>query len=86
MKPNSLCGIRPTMARHSLGVLATVVLLITGLAGQAPAVVDTAKLGPQVGATVPAFAGTDQFEKPQTLASVYGPKGAMLVFFRSADW
>ncbi len=57
-----------------------------GLAGQAPAVVETAKLGPQVGAVVPAFTGVDQFGKPRTLASTYGPKGAMLVFFRSADW
>ena len=57
-----------------------------GLAGQAPLPVDTSKIGPQVGAVVPAFSGTDQFGKPHTLASVMGPKGAMLVFFRSADW
>jgi len=35
---------------------------------------------------VPEFAGVDQFGKRHTLASTYGPKGAMLVFFRSADW
>ena len=63
-----------------------VVLGISGLSGQAPPAVDTSKIGPQVGAVVPAFTGTDQFGKPQTLASVMGPKGAMLVFFRSADW
>jgi len=62
------------------------VLATSSLAAQTPAVVDTSKLGPQVGAVVPAFAGLDQFGKPQTLASTYGPKGAMLVFFRSADW
>lgn len=62
------------------------VLTMTGLSGQAPPTVDTSKIGPQVGATVPAFSGTDQFGKPHTLASVMGPKGAMLVFFRSADW
>ena len=32
------------------------------------------------------FTGVDQFGKSHTLASSYGPKGAMLVFFRSADW
>lgn len=54
---------------------------------QAPApVVDTTKLGPQVGATVPPVSGTDQFGKAQTLASLSGPKGLMLVFSRSADW
>jgi hypothetical protein len=35
---------------------------------------------------VPPLSGTDQFGKPHTLASAMGPKGAMLVFFRSADW
>ena len=52
----------------------------------APDPIDTSKLGPQVGAVVPAFTGVDQFGKSHTLASSYGPKGAMLVFFRSADW
>ena len=64
----------------------TAVLAVAGLSGQAPPAVDTSKIGPQVGALVPAFSGTDQFGKPHTLASVMGPKGAMLVFFRSADW
>lgn len=53
---------------------------------QVPASVDTSKIGPQVGATVPPISGVDQFGKPRTLSSIYGPKGAMLVFFRSADW
>jgi hypothetical protein len=86
MKPNSLSSITPTMATRSLAVLASVALSIAGLAGQAPAVVDTARLGPQVGAMVPAFAGVDQFGRSHVLASTYGPKGTMLVFFRSADW
>jgi cytochrome oxidase Cu insertion factor (SCO1/SenC/PrrC family) len=55
-------------------------------AGQAPAAPDVSKLGPQVGTMVPPFEGIDQFGKPRTLASVAGAKGAMLVFFRSADW
>ena len=67
-------------------VVMAAVLSMAGLAGQAPPAVDTSKIGPQVGAVVPAFSGTDQFGKPHTLASVMGPKGAMLVFFRSADW
>ena len=71
---------------HRCGLLVVVLLSIGRLAAQGPAVVDTAKLGPQVGAAVPAVAGVDQFGKPQSLTSIYGPKGAMLVFFRSADW
>jgi len=45
-----------------------------------------AKTGPAVGEIVPAFSATDQNGRIQTLASVIGAKGAMLVFFRSADW
>jgi len=44
------------------------------------------KLGPQVGSRVPDFSLTDQNGRTQTLKSVLGPNGAMLVFFRSADW
>ena len=49
-----------------------------------PAVLKT--LGPQVGQPVPAFSLADQAGRTRTLQSVLGPKGAMLVFFRSADW
>jgi hypothetical protein len=86
MKPAAGSGIIAIMRRQSLGLFAAFTLAVAGLAGQAPAAPDTSKIGPQVGATVPAFEGTDQFGAPRTLASTYGPKGAMLVFFRSADW
>jgi hypothetical protein len=42
--------------------------------------------GPSVGAIIPKFALPDQNGKIQTLDSIAGPKGAMLVFIRSADW
>ena len=48
--------------------------------------VDVARLGPQVGQPVPDFALIDQNGKSWTLPSIMGPGGAMLVFFRSADW
>ena len=48
--------------------------------------IDISKLGPQVGERVPDFALRDQTGKTQTLQSIMGPKGAMLVFIRSADW
>ena len=69
-------------------VTVALALLLSGSAtiGQTAAVPDTSKLGPQVGTTVPPFDGIDQFGKPRTLTSIAGPKGAMLVFFRSADW
>ena len=74
------------MTLRTTSILMAGVLWAIGAGGQAPATLDTAKLGPQVGATAPAFSGVDQFGKSRTLASTYGPKGAMLVFFRSADW
>ncbi len=45
-----------------------------------------AGLGPQVGQPVPDFRLTDQNGKVWTRDAIMGPKGAMLVFFRSADW
>ena len=74
------------MKKLFFGLLVLQIVGASGLAGQAPVAIDTSKVGPQVGAVVPAFSGVDQFGKPHTLASSYGPKGAMLVFFRSADW
>jgi hypothetical protein len=66
--------------------------LLAGLLGQAPAMaqspskIDVSKLGPQVGERVPDFSLKDQNGKTWTLQSIMGPKGAMLVFYRSADW
>jgi hypothetical protein len=42
--------------------------------------------GPAVGARVPDFQLSDQAGANRSLQSVMGPKGLMLVFFRSADW
>jgi hypothetical protein len=48
--------------------------------------IDVSKLGPQVRQRVPGFSLKDQDGKTRTLNSIMGPKGAMLVFVRSADW
>jgi peroxiredoxin len=48
--------------------------------------VDVARLGPQVGERVPDFTLLDQTGKSQSLQSIMGRRGAMLVFVRSADW
>ncbi len=56
---------------------------------QAPApaaAIDVQRLGPQVGDAVPAFSLVDQAGVTRNLASILGPKGALLVFARSADW
>jgi hypothetical protein len=42
--------------------------------------------GPPVGAHMPDFTLQDQNGKTQSLKTLLGPKGAMILFFRSADW
>lgn len=44
------------------------------------------KTGPNPGEKIPEISAVDQNGKTQTLATISGPKGAMLVFIRSADW
>jgi hypothetical protein len=51
-----------------------------------PVLPEIQKLGPQVGSRVPDLALLGQNGQSRTLASLMGPKGLMLVFFRSADW
>lgn len=52
----------------------------------APGEIDVAELGPQVGELVPEFSLPDQNGDIWTRESIMGPRGAMLVFVRSADW
>ena len=48
--------------------------------------VDVTRIGPQVGESVPDFSAVDQDGQRHTLQSLLGRDGALLVFFRSADW
>jgi AhpC/TSA family len=43
-------------------------------------------IGLEVGQKAPDFSARDQFGKQQTLETLKGPKGTVLLFFRSADW
>ena len=74
--------------RFTESVTAAVMVLglSVGTAGRQPSAVDVNRLGPQVGAAVPSFSLKDQTGRLQTLQTVMGAKGAILVFFRSADW
>ena len=66
----------------------TAVLLVGAAAAQdlEPSQIDVAELGPQVGEIVPDFSLPDQNGEVWTRDSIMGPRGAMLVFVRSADW
>jgi peroxiredoxin len=43
-------------------------------------------VGPQVGDAMPEFSLRDQRGQERSLRSLLGPNGAVIVFFRSADW
>jgi hypothetical protein len=85
--------VSPTPNRMSRVVIAIVGALLSLVAqptarqsARQPAFPDIQKLGPQVGSRVPEFTLLDQKGQSRTLSSLMGPKGLMLVFFRSADW
>jgi hypothetical protein len=48
--------------------------------------IEPMSLGLAVGQKAPAFSMRDQFGHTQTLDSLKGPRGTVLLFFRSADW
>ena len=67
-------------------VLFAILVLTVALGAVAQDLPDVDQFGPQVGDVVPAFSLPDQSGQAQTLESIMGPEGAMLVFSRSADW
>jgi hypothetical protein len=73
--------------QHAI-ILTTLVLLATFSvrAQDSRPRVDVSKLGPQVGERVPDFRLPDQTGRVRSLQSIMGPRGAMVVFLRSADW
>jgi len=70
--------------------LANAALLLTAITSMALAQertpVDVSKLGPQVGERIPEFTLPDQDGQLQSLESVRGPNGSLILFHRSADW
>ena len=88
------------MMRHMVAVAVAALAMLVGSGGatrasgqtgsgdlQDPALrIDVSTLGPQVGERVPDFTLSDQAGQSWTLQSIMGPNGAMLVFYRSADW
>jgi len=67
-------------------LLASLLLLVAQAQAPAPPRPDPMELGPQVGQRLPAFQARDQSGRSRDFASLKGPKGLVLVFFRSADW
>ena len=48
--------------------------------------VELLSIGLKIGQRAPAFSARDQFGRTQTLDTLKGPHGTVLLFFRSADW
>ena len=71
---------------HLLFVAMVVMALSSAVIAQERQAIDIAALGPQVGDEVPDFSLPDQFGEIQTLQSIMGEQGAMIVFHRSANW
>ena len=61
-------------------------LVLAQAAPTASPSIDASSLGPRVGERLPGFEARDQDGRPRDLASLMGPSGLVLVFFRSADW
>ena len=64
----------------------TVCLFLTAFISVAALLAADMNPGIPVGSKIPAFEARDQKGKVQTFESIRGPKGAFLVFYRSADW
>lgn len=42
--------------------------------------------GPAIGERIPDFAGIDQHGRRVSWSEIRGPRGALILFYRSADW
>lgn len=63
-----------------------VLMMLLQAASPAAPPVNPETLGPKIGEKIPDFTAIDQDGRERTLESLMGPKGLMLVFFRSAEW
>src|SRR4051794_37001852 len=76
--------------RIALGVTLCVVSAVAIAARQqssaAVTTIDVETVGPKVGDALPGFSLRDQSGQVRSLKSLLGPNGAVIVFFRSADW
>jgi hypothetical protein len=73
------------MRRLYGALVLTAALTLAGAAQKQPDA-SVGDIGPKIGQVAPDFEASDQHGVPRRLSSLLGPKGAMLVFYRSADW
>jgi hypothetical protein len=63
-----------------IGISAAAVFFLAGISAYGR------EYGPPIGTRLPAFELPDQAGKLYSLKSLLGPKGAVILFYRSADW
>jgi peroxiredoxin len=73
-------------AKGHLGDSVTVQGSLEGGAIHVASLKPFSEVGLRAGRKAPDFSATDQFGKTQTLETLRGPKGTILLFYRSADW
>jgi hypothetical protein len=78
--------VRNLMVVAAVFVTAGLSLASAQQSGSPASKIDLERTGPQIGARLPDFVLRDQRGQTHSLRSLLGPKGAMIVFFRSADW
>jgi hypothetical protein len=75
---------RNIVALFQIGRLLTFILFLATASAFASA---AEQLGPSVGSTAPEIGmPLDQTGKPRAFKDLTGPRGLVLLFFRSADW
>ena len=81
---------KPVIDRRNRSSALRRLLIAALLAGMSQAAIAqseyAAAWGPDVGAQAPMLAADDQNGEAQTLATMTGAKGLLLVFNRSVDW
>ena len=79
-----VAAMRRVISRMPLVIALAQVLIIAFIIGTISAA-DFAT-GIPIGSKIPSFEARDQKGMVQTFENIRGPKGAFLVFYRSADW
>lgn len=82
-KPKPRAGLKGLFLSGMVAVLAPLAL---GSCGQGTETEYVSSWGPAIGTQAPLLAASDQDGTPQTLESLAGPNGLLVVFNRSVSW
>jgi peroxiredoxin len=75
-----------TSARSLLPIAMLSAFMVGDACADTLSLTDAVQIGLPAGATAPVFSLPDQTGRSRDFASLAGPRGLILVFFRSADW